>query len=639
MLPPATNAPERAVMEDLDPEPGSPARQRLRPEWLLGVLVVLGVLGFAGWDWWRQERQERQERAYAAGQRAAAAFRWEEARAAFAALGGFRDAPERAFAAGATIAMRDAQYAAAEGALARHDPLAALAALRTVEDLQPGYRDSAARRAQVEPAVYMGALGGAVVSRPQANPPGLYVYNAAGWQWLRDSDATSRVLGSAPPYVLYDSPVPEEPGPPRRHLIRATLTAGRPRITRFALNPADFAEYRVGPAGVWAIRARRDLPTPLARVEGLNMFSLMYQVASSPRTRQLLLPNAYWVVLDMTADAGQYLLADFTNAVGGAPRTTLYLAAAYGGVPRPLFTTPSLVLRARFSSDERRILLVTAQPGATAGTEVQRVLLLDRAGGQVSGTLHEQVVTLGTLTGSGSSLQPVAATFLTRGPRAGQVLVLAQQRMVTTGGPITRLSLHDPAQPGLRPQAIWTDTGANMTIVLRESATDGRLVFRLVKGPGRPRTAGLVYVDAANRAGPLVPAVGRGRMYTGWIHADQLVYLSTSRAPDTTTGTLFVSSLPLAALRPDPALADGADPAVPFSVDLATLLYQTPTRNWNPLTTGLLHLGPAYLATVAPDGLHAHPYDAARDVLLEPGVTTLYPIDPATDPAATQTLP
>ena len=96
--------PARAVIEDLDPEPAPPARQWLRPEWLLGVLVVLGVLGFAGWDWWRQERQET---AYAAGQRAQATQQWEAAQAAFAAAGDFRDAPKQARAAATAIAERN----------------------------------------------------------------------------------------------------------------------------------------------------------------------------------------------------------------------------------------------------------------------------------------------------------------------------------------------------------------------------------------------------------------------------------------------------------------------------------------------------------------------------------------------------
>jgi hypothetical protein len=620
---------EPAVMEDLDPAPSRAGASGLRPELLLGVLVLVGVLGFAGWDWWRQERQER---AYSAGQRAAAALRWEEARAAFAAAEDFQDAPQRAAAAATAIATRDEQYTAAEEALAHGDPLGALAALRAVEDLQPGYRDSAALRAQVEPAVYAGALGGVVVLRPQADPPGLYVYNASGWQWLRDSDATSRVLASAPPYVLYDSPVPAAPGPPRRHLIRATLTDGRPRIDRFALNPAEFAAYRVGAAGIWAIRSPLDLPGDLARVDGFNMYSLAYQVVSSPRGKQFSLPNPRWVVLDMAADGRRYLLADLTDATRRSPRSTLYLGDAYGAAPRPLTTIPGMVLRARFSPDEHTILLHTTQPAARPDKEVQLVLLLDANGAPPARLLHDQTVDRGVTTGSDNT-QTVAATFLTRGPRAGQVLLLTAEESRA------RLILHDPAQPDLPPQPIWTDPGPNVMIVLRESATDGGLVFRLLKGPGRPRSAGLVYVDGANRAGPLVPAVGRGRMYTGWIHAGRLVVLSTSRAPDTTTGTLFVSSLPLDALRPDPTLADPADPAAPISVDLATLIYQTPTRNWNPLTTGLLHLGPGYLATVAPDGLHAHPYDAARDVLLEPGVTTLYPIDPATDPLATIPLP
>jgi hypothetical protein len=613
-------------MEALDPEPLVPPPRRRRAEVLVGLVVVLGVLGVAGWDWGQQERQAS---AYAAGQRAAQAYRWEEAQAAFAGAGDYQDAGQRAQAAAATIRERDEQYAAAR----RDDPLAALSALQTVARLQPGYRDSAARLAASQDRVLRGALAGAVVLRPTAQPPGLYVYNAAGWQWLPDSDAASRVLASAAPgYVLYDSPVPDAPapGPRRRHLFRATLTGGRPLVDRFALDPGEFVDYRVGPEGLWAIRG---LPTGadlVGRVQGFTMFNLAYQVVSSPRGRTFTLPNPRWLVLDMAADGRHYLLADLTLAGSATPTSTLYLGDAYGGKPHPLMTVPGLVLQARFSPDERAMLLVTARPGAQPGEELHTVLLLDPARSAAPWVVEEQMVSANDLA---ENSRPVAATFLSRGPRAGQVLLL------TTRGQAAWLSLYNPADPRRPPQPLWAGEGANLTVAVRESATTAGLILCWQQGRDQALSAALIYVDAQDQAMPLVPETPRGRFSTGWLHAGQLVYLSLSQAPDVTGGSLFVSSLPLDALHPDPDPSATGVPPGAIRLRSATLLYQVPTRNANAVAAGPLHLGPDFLATVAADGLHAHPYNTMRDVLLEPGVTAIYPIDPATAPQAGHILP
>ena len=99
---------ETSVFEDLD-EPASPVDQR-KLQWrevLLGLclLVIVAVLG-AGY--WRQEEVQAQD--YRAGDQAALAHHWDEARAHFVAAGDYPNAKARVALVATQIAERDKQY-------------------------------------------------------------------------------------------------------------------------------------------------------------------------------------------------------------------------------------------------------------------------------------------------------------------------------------------------------------------------------------------------------------------------------------------------------------------------------------------------------------------------------------------------
>src|SRR4051812_35573223 len=75
---------------------------------LLGLLLLVGVVGWAGWEWWQQQEAMS---SYRAGERYAAGYDWEAARAAYLAAGDFGQAKARAGDASKKIVERDAAYA------------------------------------------------------------------------------------------------------------------------------------------------------------------------------------------------------------------------------------------------------------------------------------------------------------------------------------------------------------------------------------------------------------------------------------------------------------------------------------------------------------------------------------------------
>src|SRR5689334_22321576 len=111
-------APEVSSFEELGAEQTGGSRSTRRGELLLGLLLLLIVIGLGGWTWWQGEGLHA---AYRAGDQAATAHHWDDARAAFLAAGDYPNAKARAAAAGAQIVERDKQYTLALTALAKHD--------------------------------------------------------------------------------------------------------------------------------------------------------------------------------------------------------------------------------------------------------------------------------------------------------------------------------------------------------------------------------------------------------------------------------------------------------------------------------------------------------------------------------------
>jgi hypothetical protein len=618
-------------MEDLDPEPAPPARRGLRLEWLLGGLLVLGVLGFAGWDWWRQERQEG---AYAAGQRAAAALDWEAARAAFAAAGDFRDAPERAQDAAATIAERDRQHAAAQDALNRNDPLRALAALRAVHQMQPGYGDTPRLIDLVTPQVYGAALGGTVALRPKADPPGLYTYQPAGvarpggWQWLPHSDRASRVrAGDRAGTVIYDGTAGEDGA--GRALWQAALGRGPLRPRRLAVDPAVFNEFRLGPGGVWAIGAGSDRPFAAESVQGYSPLRVAHQAPGSDHATSLSWLPSRWVVLDLDHHGPRYLLADMARAFGDDPQTILHMSDINNNVLYPLYTARGLVLHARFSPDGRYVLLLTSRD-AGRGEEIYELVLIDRQAGNQARVLQTRSINRRIPLYSDLS-RPLDATFLTGEFRAGQVVMLTQD------GVNSVLSLIYPGLPTAAPEVLWTQPSVpGLKIAVVESPHDAGLSVLWFDRMGADDTSRCIYIDDRNHALPLKRA--DELVFAGWVAAGHLltVGVPVREEPGSPGPRLYVRSLAPGELRKGSNRFDSARRPVPLDLSPAALLYQLDPPDGMRLP---LNFGPTFNAGVQGGALHARTYDGAVDLLLEPDVAWLYVPGTALEPEGFHMLP
>lgn len=625
--------PERAVMEDLDPEAGPPARQWLRREWLLGVLVVLGVLGVAGWDWWRQEQQET---AYAAGQRAQAAQQWEAAWAAFTRAGDFQDAPERAQDAATTIAERDRQYVAAQDALRRHDPLRVLAALRAVDQLQSDYRDTPRLLEQVTPEVYRAALNGTVTLRPKADPPGLYTYQPAGrgapggWLWLPNSNRSSRVrVGDETGTVIYDGTAGQDAT--GRTLWQVTLGSGPLRARRLAGDPAAIREVRVGPGGVWTIGEEGDWLFADVQVQGYSPLRVTHQAPGSDQATPLSWPPRRFVVMSLDRNSSRYILADLSAALGDDARTMLHVADSGDDTLYPLYKAQGLVLHARFSPDSRYVLLLTSRDDGN-DVETYGLILIDRQADNRARVL--QARSINRLIPPDRDLsRPLDATFLTRGPRAGQVVILTQD------GKTSVLSIVDPRDPLAAPRVLWTQPAApGFKIGVLESAQDAGLSLLWMDRSDTDVAFRSIYIDAADHA-LLLTAPGE-QVFLAWAQADHLFAVSAplnaDRGPEAGL-RLHVRSLPWSTLRA--AINQAAREGRPVSVNLAQAppLYKIAPPAEIPILP--LSLGPGTVTGAEEGDLYVRSYDGTVDLLLEPDVAWIYAPGKLIDPVAYHELP
>jgi hypothetical protein len=624
-----------APIEDLDPEPVGPGRRLRRREVALGMLLLVGVLLFAGWDW---QRQEGQATAYRAGEQAALAREWDAAEAAFRSVGTYRDAAQRAAQAAATQAERDRRYAAAQSALGAGDYLGALAAVEAVAQVQPGYRDTAALAEQARAPLLRAVLSGTVAQRPAAQPPGLYRYGAAGWEWLAGSDAASQVQATgAPGYVLYDGPNPDLPRAGARVLVRADLQRDPAETATFTLNPADFSGYRVGADGVWGIRDSHLRAPALASVQGYGNLDLTYQATADPRFQALILPGPDWLVLDLAPDGRHYLLADLSRATGGdAPTSLLYLA---GGASRPqaLYAVPGLLRRAQFSPDGRWVLLVSTQAQAGGSGDVQTVQLLDRV--QLAGRAVLDPAAVHTLLrqAGGTAGEPsVGATFLADGPRAGQIVLM---RGTAEG---RQISLADPATPGAAPIPLWTQPGPGGAPLWVRPGGNGGLVFGWHGVADYGPDGAFIYVNAHNRAVTLRPQLPGQTLGTAWLVGDYLVY-ETSGWPGIDSATFrSVYSLPLGGLVGERPIQRHFGSALPRggAIPDPTPLYTGGLAALARYGTGEpVALGTPWLGTIPGGTLRLRSVDGTQGVPLADGIVGLYPVAAPFAPEAVRTVP
>jgi hypothetical protein len=386
---------------------------------------------------------------------------------------------------------------------------------------------------------------------------------------------------------------------------------------------------------VWGIRDTHLRPAALTNVQGYRSLDLRYQATADPRFQDLLLPGSEWMVLDLAPDGRHYLLADLSQATGASPITLLYYAGG-AGRPQPLYAVDGMVLHGQFSPNGRWVLITSTESRANRIDAVQYVRLLDRtrlAGQQLLTPpvrlLWRQVV--GAAEGPG-----IGATFLTEGPRTGQVVILGQ----TTEG--SQVSLYDPITPNVAPRGLWTESiPATAPLWVRAGGADGGLVF------GWQDTAyfgrdGYVYVTGADQTVTLRPQLPGQTLGTAWLVGETLIY-ETSGWPGV-GGEEFrsVYSLPLHGLAGEPPLprhfgaARPGGGAIPEGKPLYTGGLMTLLRygSGEPVA-----LGSPWLGTIPGGTLHLRSVDGTQGVSLADGIVGLYPVAAPFAAEGVRTLP
>ncbi|HEY0071573.1 MAG TPA: hypothetical protein VGE04_16530 [Chloroflexia bacterium] len=404
-----------SVMEELDPEPGAKSGSVYAREFVVGVVLVLAVLAFAGWQWWQTEFRQSN---YRLGEQAARRYDWDEARDRFSIAEGYRDADKRAEAASNRVQERDEHYSLALEHFNSRRWAAALKELRTVREVQPGYRDLASMEQQAEQQVYKDALLGSVALRATADPPGLYYRTESAWVWLKGSDEYSLPWGQGTPdHVLYDAPIegwvppapPDRPGRRNdptsqrmdlegRKLMVAALDAGGATLSSSDLpfNLDDFSWFEWNHEGVWGIRysdgfIRPDLEPGPVRDRIDNIQQITYHAFGTKIMRSTN-PTYYGMnvaFMGYNPDGDGLLVANWTRHEDGTFTTALYLNSLTKGENKLLYNYDGGFVNARFSEDSRYVFLTTYKPTGDL-LEDHALLMIDTTGAEPVRSLLEQ---------------------------------------------------------------------------------------------------------------------------------------------------------------------------------------------------------------------------------------------------------
>ena len=582
-------------IEELDEAPRVPGKTARWGEVLLGAALLLIVVVAGGANWWQGETQHV---AYRAGDRAATAQQWEEARDQFLAAGGYSDARARAAQAAAQIAERDRQYGLALAALAKNDGVAALRALDAVDKIEPEYGGTALLRSEAEALLYRSALEGMVALRRQASPPGLYYRTAYDWVWLTGSDGTSSLHNDgAGDYIVYDVPDAAGTGAARRLMV-AHVEDGSLSFAPVALNPA--ARVFWGAAGGWSYATDCRASIPLQMRSYYCAGGMIYSPAGSTVTTTVKLPEPNWIVVDLAPAGSKMLLADISADPGGAPRATLYLAAPDGSDPQMLYEGASWIERAAFSPDGRYVLATLASAGGALETTYKAVLL------DLAGSVGPQTIDIANYPNSDSA---AGMDFvLLTGAAAGKVAIMQYGEGQTLVKILDLTGAPQLVQPLVSTRLFLTplmvtrmDDGgmllcgrvSNVSIALDSlNANIGRCVLR----------------DSAGRESSFeLPAIARYGIGYAWPRQGALLY--PIAVPQGGAAGLSVLRI-----TPTPSSGTGRAPAV---------ILQLPLDAGQPLN---LVAGLGLLAYARQGQLHVRTYDGRFDVPLEQGIDVLYDV-------------
>ncbi len=676
-----------SVVEDLDPEPEPGGKRiwrssRMR-DLVLGLAILLSVVGWAGYSSWHDASNGSN---YAQAQQDASLHHWDEALAHYSSAKGYKDADALAANASKQIEARNSQYQAAKSYSQTGPAIQELLAARSVQTIEPGYKDIDLIASQAEAQVYTDALSGTVAIRTEADPPGLYYRGPNGWAYLRGSDQWSRVLSIpfsavSANHIVYDVAGPnwKAPGPiikspfgpygypiaqgspdkVGRRLVMAELSgeSGDPKFVDLQLNPMDYNFYVCGNAGVWGIRYDPGISDTIIAKGILDGFSPTYEATAPQATGRgtdvvapVATPGTDGVVADFghggTA-ADELLLAAHGTRADNKSGTELYLAGADGSHPRLVFSTGGTLVSAILSPDDRHALVVASEaPANLAGSLAVNAILLTLDGSVPPRTLER--ISLDDASAAYNIPSPLAGrlslsgVFLENGAFKNKLLLSWAEGSPATG---VRIRLLDIANPdNILTEATVPDEQIGVLPVVE--SPDGRTLLLYEQDAAPTPVAGkspTVYLEVlqaeagtgdvkANSFNVPLPATNTSSDSTPYfmnpaVRGSNLVYSveTFTTMPETTSAY----SLPLADLG-DQNSDEGrrTDIGAAQPLQLFSHIWPATQSIGDPGPEPVSVSGPgAYAYTDSNGTLHAHLYDAAGDISLEPGVGTIFELN------------
>ncbi len=423
-----------------------------------GLLIVIAVTGYALFDW---ALSTVRTDAYYEGLAAVESRDWDRAASAFGRADGYRDATLRKQQVAGKIAERDRLYDQALQAFRLQRWQEVIASIKRLQDIQPGFGDSAELMSQARTNALRQGLAGIVYLVSDGQAPGLYVRDAhGGTNLLPGSDGNSmvRAISDDGTRLVYDRPNPFKElcsphGPTEGdtfispyNLFDAERVPALARLDQQGrvLSSAVFADLDAAGSGVftggpgngglwWYTTGSGSVDQGTLR-DALPA-DVFYYDLNRRKATQVSDVAAGRRVVALDPSRSRVVIAQGMGDPRGASRyTALYMAGAAGQDARLLQVVPGEVYRASISADGRW-LLYNSQQNDDAITRTVWLLYLDAPGARPAA--------IDRLAWQGIQLnQRLSASFLPPGPE-GQLRVVVNR----IEGDVESLSIYDVNDP------------------------------------------------------------------------------------------------------------------------------------------------------------------------------------------------
>lgn len=368
----------------------APGLNRILSRWeaWVGLTLLAFLLGYVAYDW---QRTTTKTDAYYDGLAAVQKKDWKGAAASFERAEDHRDAPKRQQDAQEKLKERDHLYYMASVSAGQREWRTAISALERVQEIEPGFSNSADLLGHAKENLFNTGLAGAIYLVSYGPVPGLYIRDGRGQTTLlpgSDGNSTVRALAPDGSAFVYDRPKSKEEShlPPHdsstvvgseRILVVAHLGADRGSIVALIPLPQlDWAGTGTFSAkGLWWYNSQ-----PPNTQSGYGVSYVAWDAPGTLSVSQLSdmkRPGKRVLVVD--PHRGRVVLAeekrDQSNRV---VETRLLLADARGERTTPLYTIYDEVRSGAINKDGNWLLLIT-QPGRGALARSVRVARLPSA--------------------------------------------------------------------------------------------------------------------------------------------------------------------------------------------------------------------------------------------------------------------